>query len=304
MLEIVNQNYRLLALLGKGSFGKIYLAFDLKNQAYIALKIEKKEKEGYLCKEALLYEALRGTLGIPTIFEHGYDSESQFLAMELLGHSVEELYIQCNNRLSLKTTLLLADQMIERLQQVHERGILHRDIKSHNFVMGIAENTSLVYLLDFGLAKAYRKGSEHVRYREDKHMIGTVRYASINNQRGVQQSRRDDLESLGYVLVYLVNGGLPWQGIQESSKRLRKALILDKKLKTSLECLCMGLPGEFINYISYTRSLEFEETPNYAYLKRIFKNLFIRMNFQYDFLFDWKALGCKGDNQDQGMSID
>lgn len=291
MIEYVKGRFKVFSLLGKGSFGKIYLAQDRDSGKLVAVKIEKKDRLGYLFKEAEFLQELSGVIGVPNLLLYGKDSDFDFLAMELLGLSIEQLYIYCGKKISLKSTLLLADQMIERLQQVHERGVLHRDLKPHNFVVGINEKSSLIYLLDFGLAKYFiKKDSGHIQFRDDKYMIGTVRYASLNNQRGLQQSRRDDLESLGYVLLYLVKGGLPWQGLHASSTNERKRKILEKKLEILDHELCEGLPVEFQQYLSYTKSLGFFDKPDYAYLKRLFKNVFMRMDFAYDFVFDWKVL--------------
>ena len=182
---------------------------------------------------------------------------------------------------------MLAVQMLERIQFVHERGIIHRDIKPHNFLVGIGKNSSMVYVVDFGLAKAYMKNNRHVPYSEDKYVIGTVRYISINNHLKIQQSRRDDLESIGYLLIYLVKGGLPWQGLNSDSKRTRKQKICKSKQLIDTNKLCEDVPVEFFEFIRYSKSLKFEENPDYAYYKRAFRNALLKMNYAYDFKYDW-----------------
>ncbi|KAG5377451.1 hypothetical protein IGI04_042047 [Brassica rapa subsp. trilocularis] len=177
---------------------------------------------------------------------------------------------------------MVADQMINRLEFVHSKSYLHRDLKPGNFLMGLPRRADQVYIIDFGLAKKYRDGSNHrhIRYSENKSFIGTPSYVSVNTHLGIEQSRRDDMESLGYVLMYFLKGSLPWQG-------LKREKILVKKGSTSVEELCRGYPTEFASYFRHCRSLRFDDKPDYAYLKRLFRDLFIRQGFQFDYVFDW-----------------
>lgn len=153
---------------------------------------------------------------------------------------------------------MLADQMIQRIEYVHSRSFLHRDIKPDNFLMGLAEESNIVYLIDFGLAKKYRdvKTHVHIPYRENKNLTGTARYASINTHLGIEQCRRDDLESLGFVLMYFNRGSLPWQGLRAPTKKQKYQKISDKKVATPVAELCKGLPQEFATYLNYCRSLK------------------------------------------------
>lgn len=155
--------------------------------------------------------------------------------------------------------------------------------------MGIGRRTNLVHVIDFGLAKKYRdpRTHMHIPYRENKNLTGTARYASINTHLGVEQSRRDDLESLGYVLMYFLRGSLPWQGLKAATKKQKYDRIMEKKMSTSTEELCMGFPTEFAVYLNYTRSLRFDDKPDYSYLKRLFRDLIVRSDFKYDYMFDW-----------------
>ncbi|CAN4084793.1 unnamed protein product [Withania somnifera] len=212
--------------------------------------------------------------------------------MDLLGPSLEDLFNFCSRKLSLKTVLMLADQMINRIEFVHSKSFLHRDIKPDNFLMGLGRRANQVYIIDFGLAKKYRDNSshQHIPYRENKNLTGTARYASMNTHLGIEQSRRDDLESLGYVLMYFLRGSLPWQGLKAGNKKQKYEKISEKKVSTSIEALCRGYPTEFASYFHYCRSLRFEDKPDYAYLKRIFRDLFIREGFQFDYVFDWTIL--------------
>ncbi|CAI6008113.1 unnamed protein product, partial [Closterium sp. NIES-65] len=181
---------------------------------------------------------------------------------------------------------------INRVEYVHSKSFLHRDIKPDNFLMGLGRRANQVYIIDFGLAKKYRDPTthQHIPYRENKNLTGTARYASINTHLGIEQSRRDDLESLGYVLMYFLRGSLPWQGLKAGTKKQKYEKISEKKMSTPIEVLCKGYPTELASYFHYCRSLRFDDKPDYAYLKRLFRDLFIREGFQFDYVFDWTIL--------------
>jgi len=190
---------------------------------------------------------------------------------------------------------MLADQLLGRLEYVHTKSFIHRDVKPDNFLIGLGKRQSVIHIIDFGLAKKYRdpRSHQHIPYRENKNLTGTARYASINTHIGIEQSRRDDLESLGYVLMYFIRGSLPWQGLKANTKKQKYERIMDRKMSTSTEQLCKGYATEFRSYFEYCRSLRFEDPPDYAYLKRLFKELFYRKGFQYDNMFDWTVLNLQ-----------
>ncbi|KAK9131236.1 hypothetical protein Sjap_011723 [Stephania japonica] len=289
----VGNKFRLGRKIGSGSFGEIYLGTNIQTNEEVAIKLENvKTKHPQLLYESKLYRILQGGTGIPNVRWFGVEGDFNVLVMDLLGPSLEDLFNFCSRKLSLKTVLMLADQMINRVEFVHAKSFLHRDIKPDNFLMGLGRRANQVYIIDFGLAKKYRDTSthQHIPYRENKNLTGTARYASMNTHLGIEQSRRDDLESLGYVLMYFLRGSLPWQGLKAGTKKQKYEKISEKKVSTSIEALCRGYPTEFASYFHYCRSLRFDDKPDYAYLKRIFRDLFIREGFQFDYVFDWTIL--------------
>jgi serine/threonine protein kinase len=223
---------------------------------------------------------------------YGVEGNFNVMVMDLLGPSLEDLFNFCNRRFSLKTVLMLADQMICRVEYVHSKNFIHRDIKPDNFLIGLGKRSSLLHIIDFGLAKKYRdpKTHKHIPFREGKNLTGTARYAGINAHMGYEQSRRDDLESIGYVLMYFLRGFLPWQGAQANTKQEKYQKIMEKKINTPVDVLCKGFPVEFAQYLSYCKALNFEDRPDYGYLRRLFKDLFTREGYEYDYVFDWTLL--------------
>ncbi|WJX69760.1 Casein kinase 1-like protein 2 [Trifolium repens] len=289
----IGNKFRLGRKIGSGSFGEIYLGTNIQTNEEVAIKLENvKTKHPQLLYESKLYKVLQGGTGIPNVRWYGVEGEYNVLVMDLLGPSLEDLFSFCSRKLSLKTVLMLADQMINRVEYIHSKSFLHRDIKPDNFLMGLGRRANQVYAIDFGLAKKYRDTSthQHIPYRENKNLTGTARYASMNTHLGIEQSRRDDLESLGYVLMYFLRGSLPWQGLKAGTKKQKYEKISEKKVSTSIESLCRGYPSEFASYFHYCRSLRFDDKPDYAYLKRLFRDLFIREGFQFDYVFDWTIL--------------
>lgn len=167
------------------------------------------------------------------------------MVMDFLGPTLSDLFHFKNKKFSLTTVLLIAIQILQRIEYVHEKGFIHRDVKPENFLIGLNDNSHTIYMIDYGLSRRYKDKNtgQHVSYRENRNLVGTARYASINAHLGIEQSRRDDIEGIGYLLVYLLLGKLPWQSKQEKSKLPGK--ILEKKLITPPEILCKRLPCNF-----------------------------------------------------------
>ncbi|XP_073038122.1 casein kinase 1-like protein 10 isoform X1 [Primulina eburnea] len=293
MDHVVGGKFKLGRKIGSGSFGELYLGVNIQTGEEVGIKLESvKTKHPQLHYESKIYMLLQGGTGIPNLKWFGVEAEYNVMVIDLLGPSLEDLFNYCNRKLSLKTVLMLADQLINRVEYMHSKGFLHRDIKPDNFLMGLGRKANQVYVIDYGLAKKYRdlQTHKHIPYRENKNLTGTARYASVNTHLGVEQSRRDDLESLGYVLMYFLRGSLPWQGLKAGTKKQKYDKISEKKMLTPIELLCKSYPSEFISYFHYCRSLRFEDKPDYSYLKRLFRDLFIREGYQFDYVFDWTIL--------------
>ena len=292
MKHLVGNKYILGQKIGSGSFGEIYCGTNIETNEEVGIKLESiNTKFPQLLNESKVYEILQQGTGISNIKWFGREGDYNVLVLDLLGPNLEELFRICDRKFSLKTVLMLADQMITRVEYMHSRGFLHRDVKPQNFLMGVGEQLNCVYIIDFGLAKIYDNPStdQHISYTKNNALIGTLRYASINNHLGIEQSRRDDLESLGYVLMYFLRGKLPWQGLKKG-KKLKYENMTCKKMSTSIEALCENYPPEFAKYFHYCRSLGFNDKPDYAFLKSIFHDLFIREGLQLDYVFDWTIL--------------
>ncbi|MCQ2818680.1 MAG: protein kinase [archaeon] len=207
--------------------------------------------------------------------------------MELLGKSLEQLK-RIYQIFTLKTVAQIGYQMMNIMEFIHSKHIIHRDIKPDNFVMGLEGKNNILFLVDFGLAKKYRSYTTLEQYPliKKKKLTGTARYASIHALEGFEQSRRDDLESIGYVLIYLLKGNLPWQGVKIKTGDEKYKNILEKKRNTSAKELSNGIP-EFEEYITYTRSLEYTDAPDYRRLKGLFRRMIENNQMKMDWIYDW-----------------
>uniref|UniRef100_A0A0E0BBP2 non-specific serine/threonine protein kinase n=1 Tax=Oryza glumipatula TaxID=40148 RepID=A0A0E0BBP2_9ORYZ len=248
MEQVVGGKYKLGRKIGSGSFGELYLGVNIHNGEEVGIKLESvRSKHPQLHYESKVYMQMQGGNGIPHMKWYGVAGEHNVMVIDLLGPSLEDLFNSCNRKFSLKTVLMLADQ------------IKYKDLQTH----------------------------KHIPYRENKNLTGTARYASVNTHLGIEQSRRDDLESVGYLLLYFLRGSLPWQGLKAGTKKQKYDRISEKKMLTPAEVLCKSYPSEFTSYFHYCRSLRFEDRPDYSYLKKLFRDVFTREGYQLDYIFDW-----------------
>lgn len=283
----VGGKYILDKQLGKGSFGVVYQAKDTVTSMDVAVKLETVRAKGQqLGNEANVLRGLQGCPGFPELYWHGTEGGYNILVAELLGSSLENLKATLAS-FSMKTTVQCTLQLLQRLKDMHDRCYIHRDMKPDNILLG-KTNPALIYLIDFGLSRKFTdpKSKQHIPFKENKPLIGTARYASVNNHAGVEQSRRDDLESLAYILLYLLKGKLPWQGIKAKNKRLRYGLIGEFKRSESTRKICKDVPEEFAGLLDYARSLKFEEAPNYEFLISMFTDFAHRIEV-CEGEFDW-----------------
>ncbi len=290
----MNNYFRLKKKLGSGGCGDIYEGLNILTNTMVAIKVEKNiPSRSYLKQEAFIYDYLHKQKDVETFIPKIYDffntNEHNFLVMDMLGPNISELFKKCKKSFSLKTVLMLAIHKLNIIEYIHSKELVHRDIKPNNFLIGLGSQKNKLFLIDFGYTKKFiMENGEHIPTKKYTHLTGTVRYANINNHLFLEQSRRDDLETLGYSLVYLLKGELPWQKIK-GPKSEKNQKIKDIKIKTSVEKLCLGIPMEFPEFLNYCKKLEFEELPDYIYLKKLFQNLFDEKGYIFDNKFCWDS---------------
>ncbi|KAL5114706.1 hypothetical protein ACEQ8H_007440 [Pleosporales sp. CAS-2024a] len=278
----IDDRFNLVRRIGEGGFGAVYEGRDIVTNEKVAIKLEH-IRHGYdkLKGEADAYKAVGGGRGIPRALWFGQECDYYVLVLDLLGPSLEDLFDYCDRRFSLKTVLLLADQLITRLEYIHSKSLVYRDVKPDNFLMGTGRQGNVVHAVDFGLAEDYSTNDRRGRQE------GTLRYASINFHKELELHPGDDLESLGYVLVYFLQGSLPWQDVKVAKGESKSARIGELKTKLSAKDLCKCLPVEFATFLDYTRTLLPGRKPKYAWLRGLFHGLVKRHKLSYDNVFDW-----------------
>ena len=276
--------------LGKGSFGYIVPGINKITGEEVAVKIERKVDDAQLKYEYKIYQLLKGGPGFPKIYGYFEENNHNILIMEKLGPSLEKIFNKNKKQFSLLTVAMIVEQILYRLEFIHSKNIVHRDIKPDNFLIGLGNKNKTIYAIDFGLSKKFKESKTglHIPYRDGKCLLGTARYTSINTHLGVEQSRRDDIEALGYMMVYFLKGRLPWQGMINSNPNKKYDKIKKLKIDIKLQELCNGLPEETIKFIQYARDMRFEDKPNYSYLRGLMRKIAIKNGLKMDYnRFDW-----------------
>ena len=285
----VGGRYRLGKKIGTGAFGEIFEGTDIFDNSSVAIKLEHNSvKYPQLLFEAKLLKSIPST-GIPVMHWFGIAGEYNAMVMDLLGQNLEDLYNYCAKNFTLKTIIMIIIQMIERLKHVHDNHYIHRDIKPENFLIGKDNTEKTIYLIDFGLAKRYRDEYTqiHIPLKENRNLTGTARYASCNAHNGLEQSRRDDMESIAYVILYFFRKKLPWQGLKCKDKNEKHAKIKELKMSITPEKLFEGIPKEFADYLTMVKKLGFEDEPAYKSYIQMFNKLFKAKEFEMDYIYDW-----------------
>jgi serine/threonine protein kinase len=253
---MINKKYILLNKIGEGSFGSIYRAENYRTKEEVAIKVEPISTHLNLLKnESEIYQYLLGTIGIPQVKWYGKDNNNYYMVIPLLGKSLDQLMNE-KKTFSLKLVLQIGIQILYLLKAIHEKKLIHRDIKPDNFLLG--KNNQL-YIIDFGLCKTYIQNDVHIEMKNTSGLIGSITYASIHAHQKKQLSRRDDLESLGYMLFYFILGNLPWREIDFSKNiKIDSIILLKKTIMNDI-----NIPNILVEYINYVKNLEFEEEPKY-----------------------------------------
>ena len=275
--------------LGKGGFGHLFLGRSIHENAFIAIKVEEQSPRSRLAWEYQIIKELSDGEGIPKVYKLHVGKKHNYLMMQLLGKSLDKVFVDMKKKFSIKTVCMIAYQMVQRIEYIHSKGYIHRDVKPGNFLLGKNLDRKKIYIIDFGLSKKYidKKTNKHIIYKEGKGLTGTARYVSLNTHYGIEQSRRDDIEGIAYNLIYFAKGKLPWQGVKTKNKKEKHKKIMELKEEYNPDKLCEGLPEEFPTLLKYSRKLDFEEKPDYKNIKIMFKQLINANKQQMDWKFDW-----------------
>ncbi len=304
--------------IGSGSFGQVLYGKHKNTDLEVAVKVISSDTSAETIKKEINFsKQLQKINGFPTIYYTCVYDKKNIIVESLLGPSLDKLFKYCGRQFPLKTVCLIGKEMVKRLENMHEKGILHRDLKPNNLTWGnynssynnISNNNSIInnkynkldintiFLIDFGLSCYYLEsgiGSKHYKIKNNLSFVGTLRYASLNSHKGIRQSRRDDLESMIYILIYFLKGKLPWQDVKAKQKEERHKLITEIKSKVTIESLCENTPKEFAELLTYVKNLEFEETPLYTKFYAFFHNLIEKIDKdtiqEKNFSYIWETM--------------
>ena len=274
----ISNKYKLIEQIGKGSFGFVFKALTIRISNLVAIKFEDYNAKSTLLKnEAQIYRYLEGGIGIPSIkwfgvYEHTTPITYRYMVFDLLGKSLYDLKHQYKS-LTLDQTLKCGQDVLEIINFVHSKGYLHRDIKPENFLFGLGSNSKKLHIIDFGLSKRFLDdNNNHIINKKHKKITGTIRYLSTNVHSGHEPSRRDDLISIGYMLMFLLKGVLPWQKLTNMSKDEKIKNIFKIKNYYKQNNLCNDYPGCLVDYMNYVYNLKYDDVPNYNYINNLFNN--------------------------------
>ena len=303
--------------IGSGSFGQVLYGKHKNTSLEVAVKVISSDTStDTIRKEINFSKQLQKITGFPTIYYTCVYDKKNIIVESLLGPSLDKLFKYCGRKFPLKTVCLIGKEIVKRLENMHEKGILHRDLKPNNLTWGnfnssynnisncnsinnISNNLDIktIFLIDFGLSCSFLEGGlsyKHYKIKTNLSFVGTLRYASLNSHKGIRQSRRDDLESMIYILIYFLKGKLPWQDVKAKQKEERHKLISEIKSKVTIESLCENLPSEFAELLTYVKNLEFDEKPIYSKFYAFFHNLIEKLNKEMieekDYSYIWETL--------------
>jgi len=287
--NILSEKYIIIEKIGSGSFGEVFVAEERLNKKKIAAKVESNKKSSRIENEYKIYKYLENKgfeKGLPKVYNLYKTENYNIMFMQLLGPSLDDKFTENKKKFKISTVLLLAIELISLLEKLHKSNYIHRDIKANNFLIGMTDPEQ-IYIMDFGLSKKYMNWGRHIDLKVDRSLIGTARYASINMHMGLEPSRRDELESIGYMLIYFIKGILPWQGIKKVNGKSHIKMIGEMKMSISVEKLCENLPECFCKYLKYCKNLKFDEEPDYEYMKNIFLETAER--YKIKLIYEWIA---------------
>ena len=306
--------------IGSGSFGEVLYGINKNSHKEVAVKILNPDtSQDNIRREITFTELLHGVQGFPSLYYTGVHEKKNIIVESLLGPSLDKLFKFCGRIFPLKTVCLIGLEMVKRLEAMHDKGIIHRDLKPNNLTWGnfnssykniltnnINNNNdkldiNTIYLIDFGLSCSFWENKitqKHYKYATGLNFVGTLRYASLNSHNGIKQSRRDDLESMIYILIYFLKGKLPWQDIRAKNKEERYKIIQQKKSKISVDSLCQDLPGEFADLLKYVKMMKFDARPVYYKFYFNFQNIINKLNSEliqernYNYIWEKILVDC------------